>query len=243
MSKFSATPGDINSFARKSSSFLESTIIPHLEYEAIAILIKAGICDEDYYNPTGPHDGEAWRLFWLNEALHQCENFNPAGDAGKHLEPAERAAVNVLVSASALRDALDQGNAEEAAALAMILVSDAVIGGLSIELKELTEKHNSSKRIPYETGIGKKKADFDRMKEAVIDFARTAWKDDPSVLIGNMASNSLDHVSINFSEYKTLKELPEEKTVLGWLRNAGKRGDLEIPKQAQKGGRPRKTTE
>lgn len=75
------------------------------------------------------------------------------------------------MAASALRDALARGNTEQAATLAMILVSDAVIGGLSIELKELTEKHTSSKRVPYESGIGKKKADFDRMKSAVISFA------------------------------------------------------------------------
>lgn len=241
MKKFRSTPSDINIFARKSASFLASTIIPHLEYEAIEILIKAGICDEAYYNPPGPKDGEAWRLFWLNEALHQCENFDPVGEAAEHLGQAERAAVNVLVSASALRDALDQGKAEEAAALAMILVSDAVIGGLSLELRELAEKHSSSKRIPYETGIGKKKQDFDRMKAAVIDFAKSAWKDDQSILIGKMASNSLDHVSINFSEYKTLKELPEEKTVLGWLRNADKCGALAIPAAARKGGRPKKS--
>lgn len=241
MNKFETTPAAINTTVRKSAFSLIDNIIPRLENESIQILIKANICDEAYYNPPFQSDSDAWRGFWLNEALHQCENFDPVGDAVEHLGQAERAAVNVLVSASALRDALDSGETEKAAALAMILVSDAVIGGLSIELKELTEKHNSSKRVPYETGIGKKKADFDRMKGAAIAFARTAWKDDPSVLIGNMASNSLDHVSINFSEYKTLEELPKEKTVLGWLRNAGKRGELAIPAVARKGGRPKKS--
>lgn len=240
MSKFRTTPDDINSSARKSASLLASTIIPNLECEAIEILIKAEICDEAYYNPPGPNDGEAWRLFWLNEALHQCENFDSVGEAAEHLGQAQRAAVNVLVSASSLRDALEQGKAEEAATLAMILVSDAVIGGLSIELKELTEKHSSSKRVPYEKGVGKKKADFDRMKAAVIEFAKYAWTSDQSILIGEMASNSVDHVSIKFSEYKTLSKLPENKTVVGWLRQAGKRGELVIPRQAQQGGRPRK---
>ena len=242
MNKFEATPNAINTTLRKSNYNLIDSIIPRLENEAIQILIKAGICDECYYNPPFQSDSDAWRSHWLNEAFHQCENFDPVGESGHHLEQAARAAVNVLMAASALRDALAQGSTEEAAALAMIFVSDAVIGGLSIELKELTEKHTSSKRVPYESGIGKRKADFDRMKSAVITFTRNAWKADPSILIGKMAGNALDSVSIDFSEYKTLEQLPEESTVIGWLRNAAKRGELDIPDQARKGGRPKKTT-
>lgn len=241
MNKFEATPNAINTTIRKSNYNLIDSIIPRLENEAIQILINAGICDECYYNPPFQSDSDAWRGHWLNEAFHQCENFDPVGESGQHLDQAARAAVNVLIAASALRDALAQGNTEQAATLAMILVSDAVIGGLSIELKELAEKHTSSKRVPYESGIGKKKADFDRMKSAVISFARNAWNDDQSILISKMAGNALDFVSMKFSEYKTLEQLPEEKTVIGWLRNAAKRGELDIPEQARKGGRPRKS--
>lgn len=241
MKKFEITPKQINSTIRKSNLILIENIISRIENEAIQILIKANICDESYYSPPFPSEPETWRRFWLNEALHQCENFDPVGDAGVHLEQAERAAVNVLVSASALRDALENEKTEEAAALAMILVSDVVIGGLSIELKDTTEKHISSKRMPYQSGIGKQKADFDRMRKVVINFAITGWKNDPSVLIGKMASEALDDASINFSEYKTLNNYPKEKTILGWLRSAAKSGELEIPPGARMAGRPRKS--
>lgn len=242
MNKFKTTPGDINSFARISPSFLGSTIIPNLENEAIEILIKSGICDEAYYNPPGPRDGEAWRLFWLNEALHQCKNFNPVGDAGEHLEQAERAAVNVLVSASALRDALDQGNAEDAAALAMIMVSDAVMGGLSLDLQETTAKHLAAKRIPYAHGIGKKQSDWERCKSDCISYAKEEWKKDPSIMISKMAINADEYLSQNLYKYNELKidDLPKEGTIVKWLRTAGKAGQIAIPPDARKVGKPAK---
>ncbi|WP_157896745.1 hypothetical protein [Acidovorax carolinensis] len=245
MNKFRTTPDDINSFARKSASFLASTIIPHLEHEAIEILIKAGICDEAYYNPPGPLDGERWRLFWLNEALHQCENVNPVGDAGEHLEQAERAAVNVLVSASALRDALDQGNAEEAAALAMILVSDAVMGGLSIDLQETTEKHLAAKRMPYAQGLGKKQSDWEKCKSDCVNYAKEESEKDPSILISKMAEDAGEYISRNFYKYKELQSaesLPKDGTIVKWLRAAGDTGQITIPPGARKVGKPAKAS-
>lgn len=241
MSKFEITPSEINTEIRKSNSGLIDHIIPRLENEAISILIQANICNEAYYNPPFSDNSDAWRVLWVNEALHQCENFDPVGEAGGHLGQAERAAVNVLVSASSLRDALDQGKAEEAAALAMILVSDATVGGLSVELNEVIEKHNASKRIAYQKGLGKKNEDYDRMKQVVIKFAKEGWEKDPSILIRKMASDALDHASLKFSEYKTLNDFPKDNTVVAWLRHSDKSGELDIPSCARRAGRPRKS--
>lgn len=241
MLKFNTTSNEINSLARISTSFLESTIIPHLEYEAIEILRNADICDAAYYDPPGPNDGESWRLFWLNEALHTCDKFNDVGEAAQYLDQATRAAVNVLVFAASLRDAIDFGKAEEAAAMAMILVSDAVMGGMEIDLKDIIEKHQHRQRLPYENGFGRKQIDFfEPQKKLVIQFAADQWKENPNIRKGEMARMAANYASDTLFKGEKPGNKAGEQAVRKWIDEAGKQGAINIPPGASKAGKPRK---
>lgn len=241
MLKFNTTSNEINSLARISTSFLESTIIPHLEYEAIEILRNADICHPRYYNGIGPEDGDIWHSFWLNEALHACDQFNDVGEAAQYLDQATRAAVNVLVCAASLRDAIDFGKAEEAAAMAMILVSDAVMGGMEIDLKDITEKHQRRQRLPYENGLGKKQKEvFEAQKKLIIQFASNQWKENPNIRKGEMARMAADNAFDTLFKGGKLGNKVGEQAARKWIDEAGKQGAINIPPGASKAGKPRK---
>lgn len=242
--KFTATPEEINYSTRRSPDDLINTIIPHLENEAIKILIDAGICPEIYYNPPGPSDTESWRAFWLNEAIHQCDDFDPVGSSGEHLDQAQRAAVNVLISASCLREFIEHENAGKAAAMAMILVSDAIIGGLSIDLAKTSEslsKSVNAKRYAYESGLGKRQSVFYKMKDFCLKFAAEKWEAEPNISMGNMANAAIDKLRSTIGTGKAAGDIPGAETVTVWLRSAGKAGTIKVPAEASKPGRPRKS--
>ncbi len=239
MLKFKTPPVEIGTKARKQTVGAVESIVFDLERQAIEILVKSDICSACYYSPPFPSDWDVWRQFWLNEARHQCESFDPVGEAGHHLNDAVRAAVNVLLTASALRQALDTGTAHEVAALTMVLISDTVAGSLSIDLENVHEQYAEAKRLPYEKGIGKRSEDLQKMRTRCIEFAVARWNIDPFIRTGEMAIEALDFASEKFHEYKTLTELPKNETVAQWLRSAHKQGELVIPPSARKGGKPR----
>lgn len=240
MNKFEVKPDSINRGIRSDQGYLISSVVPELERQAIQIMVNSGIVDQAYYNPPGPTDGEAWRLFWVNEALQQCDADDFDED---YLGQAGRAAVNVLVTASVLRDSLEYGAPGQAAALAMVLLSDAVIGGISIDLASAAEKLSesvSAKRVPYDRGIGKGQIKFNQFKAACIKFASEKWSADSGVMIGEMAEFGIAHIRDQFGNNHRPGDMPSADTVKGWLRAAGKSGHIKIPASATKGGRPKK---
>jgi hypothetical protein len=123
MNKFDINIHAINQGIRINQHYLIDDVIPELERQAIKILINAELVDDMLFNPPGPEDGDAWRLFWVNEALQQDPD-------GGHLSQTERAAVNVLTTASNLRESLHHGNSDKAASLSVLMLSDAIMGSL-----------------------------------------------------------------------------------------------------------------
>ena len=123
MNKFDINIHAINQGIRINQHYLIDDVIPELERQAIQILINAELVDDMLFNPPGPEDGDAWRLFLVNEALQQDPD-------GGHLSQTERAAVNVLTTASDLRESLRLGNSDKAASLSVLMLSDAIMGSL-----------------------------------------------------------------------------------------------------------------
>ena len=107
-------------------------IIPYFEREAISRLEKE-LCTFKTDAPDIRDGYEDWRLYWLNEALQNCQTHSPISEAGEHLSQVGKAAVNVLMTCSALRHALEANKAREAAALSMLLICEVFAGGPSIK--------------------------------------------------------------------------------------------------------------
>lgn len=218
------------------------TIVPYLEMEAVSRLGKewtVGAANR----PKMSDDYEYWRCWWVNEASHNCDVHSPVGCAGYHLTKVGQAAVNILMAASALRSAMDNGTKEEAAALSMLLICEAISGGYGLERDATKQAHETmvaSQEALYKKTIGAESEDQERAREACISAAAKIWAADPSRRIGDV-SNELNTRLLNkLDKFLTLDMAPAAATIKGWLKAAAKDGKLEIPPAAQQGGRPTK---
>lgn len=247
---FVVAPDDFVTYLRErwideidsGSSTISELILPYLEDRAIEKISNecrpAKSCRPD-------KDKEGWRLWWLNEARHNCISFGTAPRADGHLSRVGESSVNQLMIASRLRDALEAGRAEMSCALGMLLIAEVLAGGYSIEVAA-TEKAKSllegSRKKAYEGGIGSKKKDLTTANGACIAVAQNLWTEQPSLRIGLVADRLRSMLKANLDKLPTLSlaDIPGADTIKDWLRSAAKAGKLNIPAAAQRRGRPRK---
>lgn len=221
--------------ANNNGSPIIETLIPYLEMEAI-FRLKMEMPNLKDESPPLKDGFEAMRLWWLNEALQNCDSHNPIGKAGNHLSVIGQAAVNVLIAASELRDAIHYKHAEKSVALGMLLICEAIAGGYWIELSALrTARENA-----YENGIGLESNDFHIARTASIKIAKQIWEEKPNLRIGEVVEEILSAIKTNASKFPSLEAFPKEKTIKTWLKEAAKAGRLAMPAGAQRRGRPPK---
>ena len=240
MKKFTIKQKNINLELRRNKSNSVLNIIEILENQAIEILIDSKIIGDEYYNPPFKSDSESWRLFWLNEAHHQCDEFEPTGEAGEHLTKFERAAVNVMMASSSLREAIENNRAFDAAAMAILMISDATIGGIEIDLFETMEnlsKATKSKRVAYESGIGKSNNDYEEIKKITINSAKELWLKNSEIRMGDVAKSIINQIKEVKQKFKEIESFPTESTIKKWIKDAADKGALTIPPGAQAPGR------
>lgn len=225
---------------------LLDTVIPYLEWEAIHRLRTEGGSVFTSNEPDKYEEPDHWHLWWLNEASHQCSEHDPIGRAGNHLSAIGQAAVNIIMAASGLREAIEDGKPEEAAALGMLLLCEAFHGGYSIEVEAIRATNEAFERASADrvrNTIGKTHADMSKCREACIAKAKRIWSTQP-MLIGKVAEECRQGLlRVIASEPENLpsltsKDIPDTPTIRAWLREAGSAGKLEIPPEAQKRGRP-----
>lgn len=243
---FYITPEDIT-FRMRYHSWLEDldsghhpmldAVIPNLENEAIYRL-KKELPDlaEQEPRPTTLEEMEDRRLWWLNEAMQNCDKFQPVGRAGEHLTAVGQAAVNVLIVASELRVAIEYKQSEKAAALGMLLICEALQGGLWMDFSSIQEARSKA----YEKGIGNQSENTEKVKKAAITFARKQWTENQNLRIGEVSNLFLAHLREHKSKLPTLEAFPKIDTIKGWFKEANETGRLAIPATAQRRGRPPK---
>ena len=218
------------------------TIVPYLEREAVSRLGKEWTVGSAN-RPKMTDDYEYWRCWWVNEASHNCEIYSPVGCAGTHLTRVGQAAVNILMAASALRSAMDNGTKEETAALSMLLICEAIAGGYGLDRDATKDAHESlvaSQTATYKKSIGMESEDHQRAKQACISAAAKIWATDPSRRIGDVSTELNAKLLEKLDKLPTLDMTPAALTIKGWLKAAAKEGKLIIPAAAQQGGRPAK---
>lgn len=218
------------------------TVVPYLEMEAVSRFKKEiSLCRA--WEPKMTDGYESWRLFWLKEARHNCKFYNPLGVANDHLSTICQAALNVMLAASALRDAIAEGKAEQASALGILLICEAIQGGYSLEYEATLQTNNAlqkAKKSAYKKGFGQEQDDMNKARLACIDGAGRRWKENSSILIGTMADDLEARLLQNIEKLPSLDTVPKAKTIKAWLRQAAKDGKLDIPDAAQRRGRPPK---
>lgn len=110
---------------------LTQRMLPHLEEEAISRLRHAGarlvVQDEKHLKDL---DWDWWRLRWVEEARY----FLRHSEQGPINATIAYSAAEALTRASDLRYAIEDGHAEKAAALAMLVASWVFMGGVSLRL-------------------------------------------------------------------------------------------------------------
>ena len=215
------------------------TIVPYLEMEAVSRLGKEWTVESG--NRPKMADGyEYWRCWWVNEASHNCDVHSPVGCAGYHLTKVGQAAVNILMAASALRSAMDNGTKEETAALSMLLLCEAIVGGYGLERDATKEAHETmiaKSETTYKKSIGAESEDQEKARQACISAAEKMWAADPMMRIGAVSIELNKRLLSKFEKLETLDQVPQADTIRGWLKDAAKAGKLTIPAAAQRRGR------
>ena len=207
-------------------------LIPYLEMEAIYRLKKELPDLADEWPPLS--DGfESMRLWWLNEALQNCDRHDPIGVAGQHLSGIGQAAVNVLVVASELREAINHKHTEKSASLGMLLICELIKGGLYVELSPLKKARESA----YKNGIGIQVKDFKLARKGSIELAKKLWGKNPNLRIGEVANEILKSIQENKNKFPNLQAFPTANTIKEWIKKAAREGALSMPEGAQKRGR------
>lgn len=126
----------------------EFGILPYLEEEAIARLRGAGVFAVD--QSLKREDPDLWRCRWVAEA----EYFMRHSMQGPIDATVAYAAAEALVRASQLRQAIEDGQAEKAAALAMLVASWISIGGVSIRLAKAEPLSRFARPFAEHSGRG-----------------------------------------------------------------------------------------
>lgn len=105
---------------------LTARLVPHLEAEALARLRHGGVKtygDTSVLQKTEP---DQWRLRWVVTCVQFLQE-----DTTHHPESLMRAAANIVLTCHRMREAIGAGEAERAAAHAVLLMSWLSIGGIS----------------------------------------------------------------------------------------------------------------
>lgn len=221
------------------------TLIPYLEMEAASRLSKeSSVFYEDCPKLSDGYEG--WLLYWVNEASHNCDSHSPIGTAGQHLSAIGQSAVNIIMTAAALRDALESSNAELSSVLSITLICEAIQGGYSLEVEAMRTAQDAieiARKDRVRNTIGKTHDDLEVARKACIDKAMLMWSADPTMLIGAVAKDCKEGLLRNIHKLPTLtaQDIPEVETIKGWFRDAAAAGKLAIPAAAQKRGRPPKS--
>lgn len=219
-------------------SIMMETIIPYLEREAVGRFVNEWTIQHDVPNIRDGY--EDWRTWWLNEASHNCDTHSPIGRAGKHLSQIGQSAVNILMTASALRDAIEGNKAQEAAALGMLLICEAIAAGESLKGDAAQMAHETilaERDAAYKKTIGTESRDQAIARAASITAATKMWMDDPNKRIGEVALEIHKRLLNKLDVLTTLNFAPAADTIRGWLKAAAKDGKLNIPAAAQRRGR------
>lgn len=149
------------------------SLVPHLEYEAIQTLkSEFPNLPKRAINPSDPGSIEAWRATWAAEAQYHYPNPEASGYSRKI-----SAAINILVTCSQLRLAVEQGKPELAAALGMLLAFTAIDGGYALEMDARHEAQKAIKRARTAPLLEGNKAIADAKKWAE-KFATEKWSSD-----------------------------------------------------------------
>lgn len=193
--------------------------------------------------PIQGDDYEQWRDWWLSEVLQYCSEREAATDESTPLSSVGQSAINIFIVASHLRLAIEQGQSEKAAYLGMTLLAESLLIGYELQhsaaLEDVTATRRS-RRTAYENGIGKSYDDFEKARFYATSEAKRIWERDRTLKIGEVAKNIITGLKSRDEEFSENFDIPDEPAVKKWLREAGKRGELEIPNCAQTPGRPPK---
>lgn len=229
--------GDIE----KGSSPMRETVMPYLEREAVSRFKREWPGGHSKRDPDIREGYEHWRLWWLNKALQYA--YSPIGVADSSLSEVGKAAVNILITASELRQAIAQNKSERACALGMLLLSEALLGGYVLQHKSTQETAMTLRRArqaAFQSGIGKSSNDLELARIYTKDQATQIWEKDATLKIGEVAQSVISGLKLNRKAFSEHFAVPDEPTIKRWIRDAKKRGELVIPAGAQSPGRPRK---
>lgn len=193
--------------------------------------------------PIQGDDYEEWRDWWLTEVLQYCSRRDVGTDESMPLSTVGQAAINIFIVASHLRLAIEQRQSEKAAYLGIALLAESLLIGYELQhsaaLDGITATRRS-RRTAYQNGIGKSYEDFEKARFYATSDAKRMWEHDSALKIGEVAKNIIAGLKSRNEEFSENFDIPDEPTVKNWIREAGKRGELEIPSGAQLPGRPPK---
>lgn len=148
-------------------------VLPFLEEEAIARLRhEVGKLVEDE-PAVKAADWDHWRRMWVQEAHYFMRN----AMQGPLEATVAYSAAEILVRAGELRGAIEGGEAERAAALAMLVASWVFTGGVSIRLalsEPVAQRHRQKQREKGQKERFAIKADSGKSKKS--DFVKRAFK-------------------------------------------------------------------
>ena len=152
----------------------EFGIVPYLEEEAIARLRGAGVFAVD--ESLKREDPGLWRCRWVAEA----EYFMRHSMQGPIDATVAYAAAEALVRASQLRQAIEDGQAEKAAALAMLVASWISVGGVSIRLAKAEPLARFAR--PFAQNSGRGEGAVKRLVREVLGPLKKRLRKEPSHL-------------------------------------------------------------
>lgn len=153
------------------------------------------------------------------------------------------AGARVLHAAARARESIVAGEADKAAAYCSLMIVEALMGGYVLEAEEkdveaeekglelFERKWTDEQR--YQNGVGKINAKHGETRMAAIAHANRIWEKDNGptcARLGEVADSFLLDLK------RTSGHLPTKKTVLDWLKDAGKKGELAIPAGASRPG-------
>lgn len=242
---------------------LDDRLISYLEYEAVSALTEKfpelppqPVIDRDRplqgaaaeprakFSPRPPpkvRDSyeaafDRWRSVWVVEARHH-EQFS-------HTYPKKiEAAINILLTASRLRSALEDGDSQRAAALGMLLAFEAIGGGYGLELESKIESSQAlekARKTAYANGVGLAATDYKRAEDACIRRAADIWAKDRTRRMKAVEDDCRQMLLDQFEQLPKLDKVPAASTIRAWIKQAGKDGRLSIPPEAQRPGADRK---
>ena len=248
------------SFIEDGHKPLLESFIPHFEQKAVVRLERVTKVLKKWH-PVFKENPEAWRIWWLKEAYrtYVCEE-------SIHQKIVDTAC-NILKNAAQLRAAMETGNPEKIATLAMLLVLEIIQGGNELERNSLDHqnydyqiqnyeyqtqicdyqaKESVRKKVKTERiakSIGKDAPANSAFKEKGISLAKETWEKCPEIRMTDMAKLLLKYFQENAEIFPTHTKYPEINTIKTWLKVACSEGALVIPEAAQKPGRAPKNNE